>query len=470
MVNRTNKLIRNTIILGFGQFLPKLVSLITLPILTAGLTTSEYGIYDLILSTQSLLIPLMTLQIQQAIFRKLIQKGDKYSKEIISSAYCFVITMFLIWCPLIIFIYYFVVGYAMPVVMVMYYIYIGNALFDVLGQTLRGIGFNLKYSIGIVIYSIINTLLLLLIFELEEINVLNVFLCSLIAYIIACVFYFFSGSIFSYIKLEYNNKAITRELLDYSIPMIPSSISLWIVNLSDRLLVTAFLGVGMNGIYSVANKIPNLFASVYAVFNLAWTETASRVMDKDADADEYYSSMFEYLFRFLSGAMILLISLSPLIFKVLINNKYDLAYSQMPVLFMGVFFNALVSFYGGLYVAKQQTKQVGYSSLAGAVLNIIINIIMIRRFGLYAASISTVLSFAIITVYRAFDIRKYIEMKYNVILIMRCILLMVIYCILCSNRNIMINSFLFLIAVVINIILNKKIIVLFIRRKQWGNK
>ena len=42
MVNRTNKLIRNTIILGFGQFLPKLVSLITLPILTAGLTTSEY--------------------------------------------------------------------------------------------------------------------------------------------------------------------------------------------------------------------------------------------------------------------------------------------------------------------------------------------------------------------------------------------------------------------------------------------
>lgn len=125
---------------------------------------------------------------------------------------------------------------------------------------------------------------------------------------------------------------------------------------------------------------------------------------------------------------------------------------------------------GGLYVAKQQTKQVGYSSLAGAVLNIIINIIMIRRFGLYAASISTVLSFAIITVYRAFDIRKYIEMKYNVILIMRCILLMVIYCILCSNRNIMINSFLFLIAVVINIILNKKIIVLFIRRKQWGNK
>lgn len=73
MVNRTNKLIRNTIILGFGQFLPKLVSLITLPILTAGLTTSEYGIYDLILSTQSLLIPLMTLQIQQAIFRKLIR-------------------------------------------------------------------------------------------------------------------------------------------------------------------------------------------------------------------------------------------------------------------------------------------------------------------------------------------------------------------------------------------------------------
>ena len=241
--------------------------------------------------------------------------------------------------------------------------------------------------------------------------------------------------------------------------MIPSSIALWVVNLSDRILVTLILGTSLNGIYSVANKIPNLFAGVYSVFSLAWTETAARVMDKDSDADQYYTNMFSGMFKFLSGAMLLLISISPLLFRILINEQFDEAFAQMPVLFMGVFFNCIVSFYGGIYVAKQQTKKVGISSAAGAILNIIINLSMIHNFGLYAASVSTVASFAIIAIYRGWDIRKYVDLKYNSKEIIVCLVSMLVYSILCARRNIIVNTIMFGVAIIWNLIFNRNMII-----------
>lgn len=459
MATRNEKLVKNTIILGFGQFLPKLTALVTLPILTAALTTSEYGIYDLILTAQSLLMPLMTLQIQQGIFRKLIQKGTAGAKEIVSSAYFFLLASFAIWCPIIIIFFYFAFKYSFAVTFFIYLFYLLYSLFDVFGQTVRGIGYNAKYSAGIVIFSVINMILLLILYWMNRISVISVFLISVVAYAIACLYYLVSSKLYEDIKIADANKNTRKELLDYSIPMIPSSIALWVVNLSDRILVTIFLGTSLNGIYSVANKIPNLFASVYSVFNLAWTETAARVMDKDSDADQYYTNMFSVMFKFLSGAMLLLISISPLLFRILINEQFNESFAQMPVLFMGVFFNCIVSFYGGIYVAKQQTKQVGISSAVGAILNIVINLSMIHNFGLYAASVSTVVSFAIIAVYRGWDIKKYVELKYNSGEIIFCLISMSVYSILCARRSGVINTVMFGVAIIWNLFFNRDMII-----------
>lgn len=459
MATRNEKLVKNTIILGFGQFLPKLTALVTLPILTAALTTSEYGIYDLILTAQSLLMPLMTLQIQQGIFRKLIQKGTAGAKEIVSSAYFFLLASFAIWCPIIIIFFHFAFKYSFAVTFFIYLFYLLYSLFDVFGQTVRGIGYNAKYSAGIVIYSVVNMILLLILYWMNRISVISVFSISVVAYAIACLYYLVSSKLYEDIKIADANKNTRKELLDYSIPMIPSSIALWVVNLSDRILVTIFLGTSLNGIYSVANRIPNLFASVYTVFNLAWTETAARVMDKDSDADQYYTNMFSVMFKFLSGAMLLLISISPLLFRILINEQFDEAFAQMPVLFMGVFFNCIVSFYGGIYVAKQQTKQVGISSAVGAILNIVINLSMIHNIGLYAASVSTVVSFAIIAVYRGWDIRKYVDLKYNSVEISFCLISMFVYSILCARRSVLINAIMFGVAIIWNLIFNRDMII-----------
>ena len=70
-------------------------------------------------------------------------------------------------------------------------------------------------------------------------------------------------------------------------------------------------------------------------------------------------------------------------------------------------------FYAGIYIALKQTKQVGYSSAIGAAINLLVNFLLIKQYGLYAASISTLISYLVIVIYRYWDIKKYIDIKYD---------------------------------------------------------
>lgn len=83
-MEREKALAKNTIIIGFGTFLPKVASIITLPIVTGSLTKAEYGTYDLLLTLISLVLPLATLQIQTAAFRFLVQIREKKKNVLVS--------------------------------------------------------------------------------------------------------------------------------------------------------------------------------------------------------------------------------------------------------------------------------------------------------------------------------------------------------------------------------------------------
>ena len=72
-MGREKELVKNTIILSLGNFLPQLTSLITLPILTAFMTKTEFGTYDLINTVVSLLMPIITIRVESAAFRFMIE-------------------------------------------------------------------------------------------------------------------------------------------------------------------------------------------------------------------------------------------------------------------------------------------------------------------------------------------------------------------------------------------------------------
>lgn len=410
MKDRNITLAKNTLILGFGQLVPKFIAIITLPIFTRYLSTDGYGIYDMVLSIGALAIPVTTLLIQQAAFRFLIS-GQNDKTKVVTSTFGVVAILMSLWMILVA-VAAFSGLYDKSFLFLVFMFYLAESLYDVSGQIIRGLGKNFTFSIGAIIYSVGNLVFVLVLLAFHTINERTIIFISTLSYMISFLFICVQGEVFGFVKLTHFSWGITKNMLQYSLPIIPSSISLWVVNLSDRLIVTSILGTALNGIYAAANKIPHLCGTAYSIFNLAWTEVAARTVDDD-DRNAYYTDLYNNLFAFLIGAFLLLIVFSPIIFRMLIAESFCSGLQQIPILFVGIFFSSMVSFYGGIYVALKRTKQVGISSTIGAVLNILINVLLIKKIGLYAASISTLVSYLLIYWYRKKDISKFVYIAAN---------------------------------------------------------
>ena len=412
-MKREQELVKNTLILSLGTILPKLTTLITLPILTGYLTKAEYGIYDLINTLVSLVIPLVTMKLEMATFRFLIdhRKDKEKASAIITSAFSAVvpvslIAILIIYCSLRYFQYTPVISF-----LVSAYFLIEN-IYTMLLQTARGLGHNLHYTISAIINAVVNMLLIVILVWKVQAWLIGLLIALNAALILSGLFLLISLKLSSYFRLSLLSKKQIMEMLSYSWPLVPNSLSSWVMNLSDRLIVTGILGIEANAVYAVANKIPSLFTTFQGAFISAWHENASIIVG-DKDTDDYYSSMFDAVFTIMIGIMAVLIAVTPILFKLLIHEKYRDAYDQMPLLFGGMICFALSSFMGGIYTAHKKTKSVGITTIAAAISNLVINFALVRVIGLYAASLSTFLSYLFLIIFRMIDVRKFQPMRYN---------------------------------------------------------
>lgn len=411
MSNRNSELMKNTVILAIGQIVPKFVAIFVLPLLTTYLTQRDYGLYELTLSVASFCIPLLSVQIQQGVFRFLLDLEYK-KNEIITSSLLFIVTIFIFSAIPLVFCWYI---YTKDITLSILFFgsYFTEVILTWIGQVSRGLGYNFYYSVAYILYSIIYILILIILLVLTKVlTAKDVALAMIGAYIFAALFLLTKSRIRKYIGTKWFNGKTLIALLSYSAPMVISSIALWIVNLSDRFFVSAFLGIEETAMYSVANRIPNLFNSIYNIFNLAWTENTSKLSLKEKE-EGYYTIFFKEFYQVMVGMMLVLITVSPLLFKILINNKYSEAYGLMSWLYVGVFFSSLVAFFGSIYVGEKKTKNVGISSAIGAFINVAINFVLMKRYGVIIAAISTIVSYLIICIYRAIDVKKYVLIKYN---------------------------------------------------------
>lgn len=460
-MNREKALAKNTLILSVGTFLPKLTTLIALPILTEYLSKSEYGVYDLINTLVSLLIPLITLKLEMATFRFLIDcKGNKNeSSKIISSSLSAILPISLV-VVLIIFTVLRINSYDLWLcIFIALYFFLDN-VYVLLQQMARGLGRNNLYSISAVTNSVVNMILIVVLVWKVQIGLLGVMIALDVALIISLAFLTVSLNIFSYFSPRNTSRQTLKEMLGYSWPLVPNSLSSWVINLSDRLIVVAVLGIEVNAIYAAANKIPSLFNTLQGTFISAWHENAS-ISVNDSDTDDYYSHMFNLVFTMMIGIMAALIAITPLLFKLLISSKYADAYYQMPFLFGGMICFSLSSFLGGVYAAHKRTKSVGLTTTAAAVCNLLINLLFVRLIGLYAASISTFVSFLFLLVFRMIDVKKFQPMKYNMKKIILFASVITVMCCVSFINNMILNIanciFGIIFAIAINLDFLKKI-------------
>ena len=458
MQKRETELLRNSLVLSIGALAPKLLAILTVPILTTCLSKDVFGQYDLITSAILLVIPVITLQIQQGAFRFLMTaESEDERSRCISSAIAFVLggtglTGLVAGAVMI------ARGMQVRLAVLIISVAMLEALYMLAGQTVRGQRKTMVYSLGAVVYSGVYMVLVVLLIGLWGMKLHGVLAASCGGYLAATLFMLATARTYRYFSLKSISAQALKALISFSAPIVPSSISLWMINFLDRLVIVAVLGTEMNGVYSVATKVSQIYTAVYGIFTMAWSETAVRALS-DGDASEYYSSMLRGVFRATVGIMLMLFALTPMMYRLLIHPQYDSAYPQTLILYFGMFFNSVVSFFSGIYIALKRTKSIGVSSAAGAMVNLLINLILVRRFGLFAASLSTAVSFAVIAAYRGWDLGRKIGMKYDAREMITGLMLMLIALGLMMQRNWLCTAICLVMATAFNLRVNRRLFI-----------
>lgn len=454
-MNRGTQLVKNSIIIVIGKIATQFVSFIMLPLYTTMLTTAEYGMVDLLTTYVQLLLPIMTLLIEQAAFRYLLDYQDVEGKGKIVSNSMFLITIMSI--------VYSVIFIALsPFLKNDYKFYVLAILicssYSGWGlQIARGFKNMQVYAFGSFFTTTVAIILNVLFISWFHMGITGMLLATIISNIVCSIYIFKKLSLLKFIRFRFTNKEILIDMAKYSVPLIPNQLSLWIINFSDRSIVNFFMDISANGILAISHKFSSIYSTIFGMFQLSWQEVGS-VHFEDEDRDDFFTEIFSQIYAFFSSMCIGLISVVPFIFPILIQESYHDAYYTIPIYLVAVLCNITVGLLGVVYVALKKTSEIAKSTIYAGILNIIIHFMLIRKFGLFAAAISTLISYFIVMIYRMFDTKKYLNIKYNYKLYISSAITVLFVTFMYYQNDLVSYICSFLVAIIYTMIVNKKFI------------
>lgn len=401
-MNRTKYLIKNIGLLTISNFSSKILVFLLVPLYTSVLTTSEYGTYDLIISTVSLIYPIFTLNIADAVMR--FTMDDRYSKGAIISkglkyiclgvAITAVVTYGLsiakIWDGLLPFFGFYYTAFSFN----QFLTQMAKGLEKVQDMAISGVISTLIMVLGNIIF--------LLIFQW---GLNGFFLAGILSQALSALYLCFRMRAWQYIKHRSSDKNLNREMLFYSIPLIATSLGWWVNNTLDRYAVVFLCGVAANGLLSVAYKIPSILNVVQQIFIQAWQISAIREYGEN-ESRYFYGKAFSTINMMMCMVCAVLILLTRPLASILYAREFYSAWVYVPFLLISSALNCAAGLLGPVLSAKRDSKTMMWSAIVGAFVNAVLNIILILFMGVQGAAVATMISSLAIFIIRRYGVGK----------------------------------------------------------------
>lgn len=433
-MSRKTEFAKNTAILTVGKICTQFINFFLLPLYTVSLSTEEYGTYDLLITYGTLFLPLVNWQLDQGLFRFVLdQRGNKvnlsniFSTLSISSMMQSIVyaILYLLIAPRL---------HMENTYFLLFYVIL-QIFVALLLQFVRGLGKSANYALASFISATITIIFSILTLVVFKMGVEGLYLSCLIAQVITIIYLLFSSRAWEYFSVKKYNISLLKEIMRYSLPLIPNNLSWWVINASDRTIISYFIGTAANGIYSVASRFSHAFISFYNILNLSWTETVSLHFN-DEDRDEFLTETMTALYKMFASACFLIIAIMPFIFNILINVKFKSAYNHILILMYAMLFRVVVGLYSCVYIAEKKAGKIATTTFAAAIINIVVNLLLINKIGIYAASFSTLIAFSSMAIIRYIDVNRTIHMKIkkSVFLSSLVVALILVYIYYCDNK------------------------------------
>lgn len=401
-MDKYKKLLKNTILVFGGNIGAKLIALLMMPLYTRWLSVEGYGLTDLLTNYVALLLSVVSCCIPEALF--VFPSGaDKESQNKYYSSGIFFNTGTIILAAIIFALlreiadYYDWINSFTQNIWFIYFMLVTNIFQQQCQQYVRSTGHMVIYSLTGLVYTIFVAAISFIL--IPGYGVVGYVLSIIFANLISGIYSFICGKVYRSFSMASISVVAIKEMLKYSIPLIPNSIMWWLVSAMNRPVLESHLGLHDIGIYAVANRFPGILSMVFAVFVTSWQISVLEECKKEG-FERFYNKIFKLIFGGLCVLLVAITFSSKLLIRLFADAAFYEAWQYVAVLSFGTLISCMSSFVGVIFSATRESQYFLYSSIIGAIASIVFNILLIPIWGIYGACISIILSFFFMTGFR----------------------------------------------------------------------
>ncbi len=469
-MDRKTSLIKNILIFGVGTSLSKLMSILLVGMYTVYIRAGDMGYYDTLINVISMVTPLISLQITDALYRHMLAAKDgSEAGRVLTN--CFAVlfggVVFSTGSLTVI--------NGLSDIRLGWYLpaYIATSItFLFCQQTARGLQKNTVYAVSGIVYTGVMLAANIVLIAVFKMGIEALLISTMIADVIGIIFIEVTVGVFRRLRPSLLSGKEVKEMLRYSIPMLPNVVTWWLLMVFNRFAIQHYAGWDANGLFAVASKLPALLMTLYGVFTLAWQENAIFAYESQ-DRNEYYTKTFRMYTRLLTGAILLVLPVTRYIVGVLLADEYQGAWELIPFLYLGSMAQTFANFFNTVYMGAKRTIGAFVTMVVGVAGGMAVCLLLIPYIGAQAAALAHMTAFMLAWLLRVFHTRKYahIGLEWPVLIFMTLLSGGYVYCYFLANP--LADILLFAAAIPLFILINKDLIVLmfhmardFLRRKR----
>ena len=408
--NRYKKLLSFTLILGLGTVISKLMTYVVLtPLYTHCLNPEEFGVVELVVQTANLLMPLVSLGINQAVLR-FGMDGETDRGSVLTTGLAVNIIGFLIFLLL------YPVVRLIPSIgdhALLIYLFVFCSITHYLfAYCIKSMHKATLFTICVIIGTVITVVLDILFLAVWDMGIVGYVLAISLSDVICSIILIISGKLHKLIRFSNLKKTITKAMLRYSIPLIPNSALWWITDYSDRYMVTVMVSEAANGLYSLAYRLPNMLIMVCGIFMDAWQMSVLSEKSR-LERQKFFTNVFAmYQSIIFVGASALIVG-SKLVTRIMASAEFYDSWQYIPTLVMATAMSCFVTFLGTIYVVEKKSKSSLVTTVVGTIVNLGANFVLIPMMGAHGAALATAISYGLVVLLRAFHTRKFIPIGWS---------------------------------------------------------
>ncbi|MBU1632425.1 MAG: polysaccharide biosynthesis C-terminal domain-containing protein [Nanoarchaeota archaeon] len=207
------------------------------------------------------------------------------------------------------------------------------------------------------------------------------------------LFFIFGDFTFFYINHRRINLPLVRQALFFSIPLVPALACSWTIEFADRYILNFYSNPSNVGLYTLAFSLAAIVFSLSTIVSQVLYPHISESWGKKKNYVILFNAQLKYSLLILIPSLIGVFVMREQFITLIAGVNYLKSANVLVILLFFPFFASFISIFYQANLLNNKTFKIFLVYLSGAVINIILNILLIPKFFMYGAAFATITSY-----------------------------------------------------------------------------